>query len=215
MNDRVYTISSKRVHPYKIEQDRLFNVFVFGLPRSGTSMTTHICELLGVKMIHTSDETTRDYAHLGEDYHPNPHGFFEITKDLMKNYMKIAGTPYSGCKMIIPVQGMRLSFVKELPSKVIMTWRDPEEIKQSQEAFYSRASNKALLRTQLAEQKVTLQKAKIDFMIVRYEDVVNNPEEEIQKIKEFINSDADISKAVESVKPSSHRFNNKDITVGV
>jgi len=40
---------------FVIENLRLYNVYVFGLPRSGTSMTTHVCELLGVKMVHTSE----------------------------------------------------------------------------------------------------------------------------------------------------------------
>ena len=36
----------------EIESRKLFNVYLFGLPRSGTSMTTHILELLGVNMIY-------------------------------------------------------------------------------------------------------------------------------------------------------------------
>jgi len=33
-----------------IERDRLYQIYVFSLPRSGSSMMTHIVELLGVNM---------------------------------------------------------------------------------------------------------------------------------------------------------------------
>ena len=49
------TIEEREFDAEEISEARLFNVFVFGVPRSGTSMMMGICEKLGVNMIHTSD----------------------------------------------------------------------------------------------------------------------------------------------------------------
>jgi hypothetical protein len=48
-------IQKRELTKKEIEEQRLFNVFVFGLPRSGTSMMSGILERLGVNFIHTSD----------------------------------------------------------------------------------------------------------------------------------------------------------------
>jgi hypothetical protein len=120
-----------------------FNVFVFSLPRCGSSMMTGIVERLGVNMVYTSEDKDnrkkmrkQHKKRLGE-YVPNEH-FYEITENQFANWMKVMETPYAGCKVIIPVQGMRWEAVMHQPSKVIMMMRDPEEIRQSQEAFYSK-----------------------------------------------------------------------------
>ena len=121
-----------------------FRVYVFSLPRCGSSMMTGIIERLGVEMIYTTeDEESRKkmqevYKKKFGEYVPNEH-FYEITKNQFENWVKIYNTPYSGCKVIIPVNGMRWEAVCSQPSKVIMMMRDPSEIRQSQEAFYKKA----------------------------------------------------------------------------
>lgn len=206
----LYSLSKIMVEDSVIEEGRLFNIFVFGLPRSGTSMMTHICELLGVRMIHTSEEDrnkldSRYKEKFGEEYHPNPNGFFEITENSLENFLKVASTPYSGCKMIIPVSGTRWELVNMVPSKVIMMERSPEEIKDSQEAFYSKESDLAFIRTALASEKLKLRQSGVDHLVVNYNDIVYRPKENIKKIAEFIKSDKDISEAVSFVSPEFYR----------
>ena len=181
-----------------------FRVFVFGLPRSGTSCMTHICELLGVKMIHTSEEKPHEYPHLGE-YHPNPKGFYEVTKNLFKNYVDIYNTPYSGCKMIVPVTGIRWDVVKAAQSKVIFMVRQPEEIKNSQEAFYSRESDLAYIRTSLVQQRLWLKEAEIQFLEVNHRDLMLDTERVVSEVRDFIGSDAPIEPCVEFVDPTLYR----------
>ena len=142
-----------------------FNVFVFSLPRCGSSMTTGICEKLGVNMIYTSEDPEkrqkmqeRYKKRLGE-YIPNEH-FYEITENQFSNWLKVIKTPYAGCKVIIPVNGMRWDGVLYQPSKVLMMMRDPEEIRQSQEAFYSRQSDAAYIRTALVQEQLKLKRVK-------------------------------------------------------
>ena len=181
-----------------------FRVFVFGLPRSGTSCMTHICELLGVKMIHTSEEKPHEYPHLGE-YHPNPTGFYEVTKNVFQSYVEIYNTPNSGCKMIVPVTGIRWDVVKSQPSKVIFMVRDPQSIKDSQEAFYSRESDLAYIRTALVSQRMALKEAGISFIEVNHHDLMTDTFETVCKVRDFIESDAPVQPCLDFVDPSLYR----------
>lgn len=214
-SDTLYKIESYQLPQDEIIKKKLFKVFVFSLPRCGSSMMTHICELLGVNMVHDSEEKKRDYKHLGGEYHPNASGFYEITGNMMKNFLKILNTPYSGCKMIIPVTKYRLELVKMQPSKVIMMWRDPEEIRQSQIAFYRDEQDAGYLKTALVTEKMKLKHQNIDHIIVNYRDVIQNTRKEIQRIKEFIHSDKDIDEAVNFVNPNAYRFNKDHIVEGI
>jgi adenylylsulfate kinase-like enzyme len=211
-----------------VEGLRLFNVFIFSLPRSGSSMTTKVCELLGVNMIYTSEDTDkrekmneRYKKNLG-DYHPNEAGFFEITENLTSNYLKIISQPYSGCKMIIPVGRHRLDIAKIGYSKVLQMWRDPEEIRQSQQAFYrgnaveDSETRRAFLRTALVTSKLQLEKIPtIDYHEVHYRKVLDNPKEEVQKIADFIKAPNPIDKAVASVNPGVNRFKKEELEIGI
>lgn len=185
-------------------------MFVLGLPRSGTSITTKIVKALGVHIIATSEEKPNAYKHLGE-YHPNPTGFYEITRNPFEHFLKIAGTPYSGCKMIIPVQGIRWDILKTLPSKVIMLDRDADEIKESQEAFYSCGSDIAFIRSALAQEKVNLRNAKIDHIIVKHRDIYENTFQFVKQIADFINSDADLMDVMDLVDNNLHRHKKEEI----
>ena len=204
-----------------IENLRLFNVYVFGLPRSGTSMTTHVLELLGVNIIETSEEKReqadkRYKKHFGE-YHPNKTGFFEVTKDFFTNYEKIHETPFSGCKMIIPVANQRLDAVRHTPCKVILTWRDPEEIRQSQMAYYRRGNDISigLIRTLLVEEKLKLEKLKIPYIIVDYRKMLDNPRKEIIEIAKFIQAPRHVCDAVDFVNPEQNRFKKEELVDGL
>lgn len=206
-----YNVQKTPTTLQEAEKDKSFHVYVFGLPRSGTSCMTHICELLGVKMFHTSEEKKHEYPSLGE-YHPNPTGFYEITQNTFSNYVDMIGTSYSGCKMIVPVNGFRWDVVCSSPAKIIFMVRDPKEIKHSQEAFYSRESDVAFIRTALVSQAVALRKAGIPFLEVNYRDLATNTKETVERVKAFLNSDAPIEPCVDFVKPDLYRH-RKEVLV--
>ncbi len=205
-----------------IQRERLFNVYLFGLPRSGTSMHTKIIELLGVKMHYTTENDENKLQHdenyfqkFGEDYHPNPTGFYEIGRDGQGEYKKMLEGTYGGCKMIIPVRGHRWEHVKATPSKVIMTWRDPEEIRQSQMGFYSRASDIGQLRTALVQQQMDLEESKIPHMISHMDKMIADPAKQIKVIADFINAPNTIDEAVKFVDPKQYRFQKDKLTPGL
>lgn len=220
MKNVIRNIEIEELDEDTIEREKLFNVFVFGLPRSGTSMTTKIIELLGVNMIYTSEENRQQhdkrYQKLFGEYHPNKTGFYEITKNPVLNFLKLISKPYSGCKMIIPVQGFRWQIVSSFASKVIIAKRNPEEIRQSQMAYYR---NDNIRITTIASfwvnEEVRLKEHNIDFMEVYYNNILKNPVKEITKIKEFIKSDMEITNAVKFVDPKQNRFKKENLIEGI
>lgn len=216
----LYQIKEIDVNKETIERDKLFNVFVFGLPRSGTSMMTHIVELLGVNMIHTSEERKEEAAKQYEkkygEYHPNPTGFYEITDNQLLNFFNILKTPYSGCKMIIPVVGMRWQLVTSFPSKVIMMVRDVEEIRQSQMAYFNpQGVDTGVIKSMLGNQKHTLKDKGIDHLIVDYRDVLNNKEENVVRIAQFIRSDNGIDEVINFINPKQNRYKTEELVHGL
>ena len=87
--------------------------------------------------------------------------------------------------------------------------------RESQNAFYAKNADEAFLRTALVQEKMKLEKQKIDFIIVHYRDVIKDPEKEIRRVKEFIVSDAAIDKAVQFVNPGAYRFDRDKIVAGL
>ena len=220
MRNVITSIKIEELDEETIEQQKLFNVFVFGLPRSGTSMTTKILELLGVNMVYTSEknkeQNDKRYEKRFGEYHPNKTGFYEITQNSLLNFLKILSKPYSGCKMIIPVRVFRWELVKSFPCKVIIAKREPEEIRQSQMAYFRNNNIKVeTIQSLWINEEVRLTENKIPFMEVWYNKILKQPEKEITKIKNFINSDSDIENAVNFVDPEQNRFKVEELIEGI
>jgi hypothetical protein len=117
--------------------------------------------------------------------------------------------------MIVPVRGHRWEHVKKTPSKVIMTWRDPEEIRQSQMGFYSRASDIGQIRTALVQQQMDLEQSGIPHMISHMDKMIADPVKQITVIKDFINAPNSIDEAVKFVNPEQYRFRKDDLIPGI
>jgi hypothetical protein len=216
----ILDINFKDVDDETIERDRLFNVYLLGLPRSGTSMTTKILEMLGVNMIYTSEDNKEERDEIFKrrygKYHANPNGFFEITRNPFTNYLKVLSKPYSGCKIIIPVRGIGWELITLYPAKVIFMTRDVEEIRQSQMAYYAtRDVDIAYLQGALVEQRLNLREHSIAFLEVNYNELLIDKVNIIQQIKEFIHSDKSIDEAVATIQPKQNRFKVEELTSGL
>ncbi len=205
----------------EIFEKRLFNVFIVSLPRSGSSMMTSIVDKLGVNMIYTSEDKEKRRKCLERsklrfgDYHPNSEGFFEIVNNTFDNFLNILTKPYSGCKMIIPVNTYRWGLIEYTPCRVIQMWRDPEEIRQSQIAFYKRDISVEEIQGRLSRQRLILENNNIPTIGVNYRNLLTNPEEQIRWIAEFINAPNSIEEAIKLVKPELNRFKKEKLEVGI
>jgi len=201
-----------------IFDNRLFNVFVFSLPRCGSSMMTGVIERLGVRMVYTSEDDKekreKSYAKRLGKYMPNEF-FGEITNNQWTNQLQILTTPYSGCKMIIPVRNFHMDLVVGCPGKVVMMWREPEEIRQSHIAFYNKSPDVSYFESALTWQEMELNKNNIDYRIVKFQEVIDDPINTIQDIARFINAPNDIEEAVKFVNPDAKRFNKQELEIGI
>jgi hypothetical protein len=220
MKNVITNMKIERLDEEIIEKERLFNVYVFGLPRSGTSMTTKIVELLGVNMIYTSEEkkeqTDERFKRNYGEYHANPTGFFEITDNMLFNFLRILSKPYSGCKMIVPVMNIRWELVKTFASKVILMKREPEEIRQSQMAYYRKNNIPvATIRSFWANEEERLKRNSIEFIDVWYNEVLKKPEKEVERIRTFIKSSNRIDDALEFINPNQNRFKKDSLIDGI
>jgi hypothetical protein len=119
--------------------------------------------------------------------------------------------------MIVPVHNQRFDAVKHTPCKVILTWRDPEEIRQSQMAYYRRGQDIdiGIIRSLLVEEKLKLEKNNIPYIIADYNKLLKNPTKEIQAIADFIKSPNSIDKALEFVNPKQNRFKKEELIDGL
>jgi len=203
-----------------INECRLFNVFVIGLPRSGTSMMTNIVRLLGVDIISSTEkeENKMKYdkkyrEHFGTKYHPNSQGFYELTNvmELVEGLLK---KTYCGCKLIAPIDGFRTGLLTKY-NKFIFMWRNVEEIRQSQMAFYSSEVDVSLLKTKLVNQERQLKKLGLDYIKIDYQRTLCNTEEVVNEIKRFIKSDKLVAEAVKSVDSSLNRFKEERLIHGI
>lgn len=225
---RKITVAEKKLSDEEVFNKKLFNVFVLGLPRTGTSMMMGIIERLGVKIISTSDteeelkkRNERERKRYGDKYQMNPDGFYEITKNPWDHFIRVIATPYSGCKLVIPIGRHHMQMVLFNPcAKVIMMWRDPEETRQSQQASYKAGelptkkqaeTQRAQIKSLLVTHKLNLEKQGIDTLHIEYQDVLRSPREQVLKVAEFINAESGIEDAVEWVDPEKNRFRKENL----
>jgi len=211
-------------------QRRDFRVYVFSLPRCFSSACTGVAEKLGVKMFYTSEDGEKrqkmqeQYKKKLGDYVPNEH-FYEITENQFENWMKVMETPYSGCKVIIPVNGMRWGAVNYHPARVLLMCRDVEEIRQSQQAFYrgdrhdtpeQAQMQREQLQMQIAHTEVQLREAKsIQFMKVPARRLIEEPELMIPEIADFLDAPNDCQDAIDSIDKTKYRFRREELTVDI
>ncbi len=173
-----------------IDELKLFAVFVVGSRRSGTSLMVELLEKLGVKMFYDNDvKTLHDYK------------TFEIRKELMAKFFKIVTTPYTGCKILLPFDTLKLDIFKKVPCKIIFTWRDPEKISDSFEKHFGLEDIKRfIIKDDQLTQLKALESIDANVLIVDYDKLLANPIDEIKIIADFIHSEKDIKKASKLVK---------------
>lgn len=185
-----------------IHELKIFSVFVVGNRRSGTSLMVQILEKLGVNMFYDNQNVSIG----GEDTGYLP---YEITTHAMTKYYKIAYTPYTGCKILLPFVPVKIDIITDVPCKVVFTQREPEDIVKSQKKFWKHLDKmpKEIVgdllekaRQEQADQLRQLREANVEILVSHYEEMMDNPKVAINKIAEFINSDKPIEEAVKLVK---------------
>lgn len=148
---------------------------IAGLRRSGTSMMMLALKEAGLK-IH-GQKFDNDTIKAG-----NPNGYWEteattkgLTKDLGQGVVKVMceAVPFSN---------------PELIDKTIIMFREPKAILASW-SKYNHIANKELYITNCILDIIKTLEFLKDYRIIRYEDVIANPEKEMKKVCEYMGGD--------------------------
>jgi hypothetical protein len=179
-------------------------VIVSGLPRSGTSLMMQMLASGGLEVV-TDNLRTADTD--------NPRGYLELekVKKIKQDASWLPGTRGKAFKMVSQL-------LYDLPPteryRVVFMERDLDEVLRSQEKMLERLGRQAGPREQMTR-AFTLhlerlrawlaQQANMETLYVRYNDLVERPEAEAARVREFLGGRLDVEKMVEAVDPSLYR----------
>ena len=185
--------------------DKKINYIVSGLERSGTSLLMQILQAGGVP-------TAFDRSSRPPDEN-NPKGYYEleggkIINKLMNETFPLAN--YMG--MFIKITAYGLKFLPAGKYKVIYSQRNIEEILDSMEKM---AKINDENRDETRESFIKLNEMiigsiknrdDIEVLLVKYNDILSHPEENVKKIYDFLgSSDFDLDKVIDAVDEKLYR----------
>ncbi len=185
--------------------DKIITI-VSGLPRSGTSMMMKILEAGGMEVV------TDGIRKADED---NPHGYYEYekVKEIKEDTSWLKETRGKAFKMISQL-------LYDLPSnesyKVIFMKRKMNEILASQKKMLERMGNN---KDDISDEKMgeffNKHQSKImecmderkymDVLYINYNDILENPGEQIKILNQFLNDKLNAEKAVNAIDKSLYR----------
>ncbi len=179
---------------------------VSGLPRSGTSMMMKILEAGGMEIV------TDNIRKANED---NPLGYYEYekVKEIKEDTSWLEETRGKAFKMISQL-------LYDLPSnesyKVLFMQRNMNEILASQEKMLERRGNK---KDEISDEKMGEffnkhlskimewmdERKYMDVLYINYNDILENPDEQIIILNQFLNDKLNAEKAVNAIDKSLYR----------
>ncbi len=179
----------------------MVNYIVSGLERSGTSMMMQILYLGGMKVA---------FDHKRKPDEHNPKGYFELEGGKIINRLMDGVFPMEKYDdMVIKVTAYGLKFLPEGNYKIIYMTRDLDEIMDSMEKMsgpINREKEKPVFeRLNKYAIKLMEKRDDIDFILVRYNDVIENPRKEIERVNKFLSGKLNVENAIKAVDPKLYR----------
>ena len=176
-------------------------IVVTGLPRSGTSLMMQIFEKSNLPIL-SDGKREKDIN--------NPEGYYELeaVKAIVKDNSFLKEASGKVVKIVAPLP---MFMDKNLSYRVVFMRRDMDQILRSQEKMLEKdqASEREKFRTIYEfHLKKTYQFFKdntIPFIDVNYNELVGNPEIQLDKLKEFCSISTDINELIAVVKPELYR----------
>lgn len=147
----------------------------------------------------------------------NPKGYYELEEGKVISRLMDGSFPlekYS--EQFIKVTAYGLKFLPEgnYKYKIIYMLRDMEEILDSMEKMSGQVNRdeEKLLLEKLDRISINLMKKRedIDYLTVSYNKVIENPEEEIERINQFLDGALDNNTALKAVDPQLYRNRSLD-----
>ena len=181
------------------------NFIVSGLERSGTSMLMQILEAGGVPMAFDTASRPPDDN--------NPKGYFELEGGKIINKLienTFALTEYQG--QFIKITAYGLKFLPPGNYKIIYSQRNIEEILDSMEKMAKvrddsrEETREVFVKLNRMIIKLIQEREDADVLFVNYNEIVADPQKEIKKIYNFLDSqELDLEKMIASVDQNLYR----------
>lgn len=177
------------------------NYIVSGLERSGTSMMMQILHYGGMDV--AFDEKRPPDPH-------NPRGYFELEGGKVINRLMDGTFPMEKYdEKVIKITAYGLKFLPKGNYKIIYMLRNMDEILASMakmsgddSVFMERDVLKRLNKYAI---KIMENREDIEFITVRYNDVLRNPRKEIERVDNFLGKKLDLDEAIKAIDPNLYR----------
>ena len=181
-------------------------LIITGLPRSGTSLMMQIIEKTEIPVF-SDGKREKDIN--------NPEGYFELeaVKGIVKDNSFLENAKGKALKIVAPLP---IFLDKKLNYKVVFMRRNMDEILRSQEVMLQkdqlseRDKFRGIYELHLSKTYRFFEDNSIPYIDVNYNELMKNPEVEIQKLVEFCAIQTDAKKLIEVVRPELYRNRNEN-----
>jgi hypothetical protein len=183
-----------------------FVTVVSGLPRSGTSMMMQVLEAGGMPML---------TDHIRKSDEDNPKGYYEF-EPVKKTSEDSSWVPDAVGKVIKMVYRLLYDLPGDYKYRVVFMRRNIEEILVSQDKMLERSGQKGadisneklaeLFKTDLEKvDKWIAEQDNFSVISVNYKQMIESPEDECQRVNNFLSGILDVDKMLSVVDPSLYR----------
>ena len=155
-------------------------------------------------------------AHADQHYHPNKSGLYEVPP---REYGGI-DFPLAYQDKLIKVMLWGLDSLAVNPDgyRVVIMRRDPEEIRQSYEAFFGHPLRHPWMdnydgRIRRAQRMLHNRSDVYSVTVLTYRDLINNPLSTMNELYDLM--EFDIDKAASTIDPAQYRFRKELLTAGI
>jgi len=179
---------------------------VSGLPRSGTSMMMRMLQAAGLEVL-------TDNVRKPDD--DNPRGYFELekAKKVKEDASWLGAASGKAFKMVSqllydlpPDREYRVIFMQRRMQEILASQKKMLENSGKDTGATEEGKMSLLFKKHLAITDSWLKKQhNIRTLYVNYNDVIENPLQEAQRIDEFLDLHLDVAKMVEVVEPTLYR----------
>lgn len=152
-----------------------------------------------------------------EQYHPNRSGLYEVPLD---EYRGVDfPLQYQGRLIKVMSWGLDGLAVNSAGYRVVLMQRDPEEIRQSYEAFFDSPLRGSWFEQyeQRMQRAVRMLRNRADVIgldVVQYRELVQHPERELSFLAQS-GWPIDARKAAATIDPEQYRFRRELLTIGI
>ena len=190
---------------------------VSGMPRSGTTCMMRALEAGGMTVASSPERDQMAAVHADEHYQPNPDSkLYEVP---LREYGNV-DFPLAYQDKVIKVMLWGLDSLAVNPDgyRVVIMRRDPEEIRQSYEAFFGHPLRHPWMadyeqRIRRAQRMLHNRSDVYSATVLNYRDLIDNPLSTFNELYELM--EFDIDKAAATINPNLYRFRRERLTVGI